>query len=122
MSDDTAVDEQDTLVAMFSSDDHPVLGAGGSYTWDQAVTLPSATVGDRYLLFVADADGQHPEPNENNNLQYSAIQLVGADLVLTDVTAPNEATIEETVTVTWSVANQGNSVAEADWTNPALRR
>ncbi len=46
VSDNTTLGATDTLVAMFSSDDHPVLGAGGAYTWDQPVTLPSTAVGD----------------------------------------------------------------------------
>ncbi len=67
----------------------PVLGAGTSSAGVTAVTLPSSTVpGSYYIIVRADDAGAVVETLESNNLRFSNLVKIGADLTVTALTVP----------------------------------
>ncbi|MBD2200392.1 MULTISPECIES: CARDB domain-containing protein [Calothrix] len=115
VSDDTVLDYDDTYIA-YSGGESPNLEPGSSFTSTQEVVLPSSvSAGDRYLLFVADSYNYQGESNEDNNVLAKAITINAPDLVVSAVSAPSSATIGETISVSWTVTNQGTVTASADW-------
>ena len=121
VSDDELLSADDTYVTYHSVADQTPLAAGSGYTIDQSVTIPTTGLGDRYLLFVADAYNHYywshrqPEVNENNNVLALPISLSAPDLLVTAATAPATAALNQTVSVSWTVTNQGAVYAPADW-------
>ena len=109
------LDISDTYVSQRWAGNDTPLAAGASYTATQNVTLPNTTIGNRYLLFVADGNNNQGETNETNNVQAVAINLTAPDLVVSAATAPTSATLGETVALSWTVTNQGSVTASADW-------
>ncbi|MGA2033680.1 MAG: CARDB domain-containing protein, partial [Thermoguttaceae bacterium] len=94
------------------------LAAGGSYTQSAQVTLPSLAVGTYYLLVYANVYNQQAETNKNNNTAASAAVAVnGADLTVSSVTAPANASLGQPTTVTWTVQNIGLSSADQPWSD-----
>ncbi|MFM6480849.1 MAG: CARDB domain-containing protein, partial [Microcystis panniformis] len=101
------------------------LAADGSYTINRSLTLPNSSSfsGDGYLLFVTDyysysyygTPSLQAETNENNNIKAVPITLGVPDLTVASFTAPNTAILGSTVNVAWTVKNQGNVSAKADW-------
>jgi len=91
------------------------LAPGSSYTITQTVTVPSIGLGDSYLLIVADASHRQGEMEEANNVYALPIAIVAPDLVVSWVTAPSSAVLGEQVEVSWTVRNQREVPASADW-------
>jgi subtilase family serine protease len=79
---DGTLDNGETLVAEFAADPQLPLAADGYYTQSVEIALPGTAAGDRYLLFVTDADQQQSETNEHNNLRSVALHIDDADLTL----------------------------------------
>ncbi|MGV2388019.1 MAG UNVERIFIED_CONTAM: hypothetical protein LVR29_05970 [Microcystis novacekii LVE1205-3] len=60
----------DTLITSEAIATQTPLNAGLSYTVNRTITLPNvASSGSGYLLFVADANANQAESNENNNVR-----------------------------------------------------
>ncbi|MBD2415927.1 hypothetical protein FACHB389_31060 [Nostoc calcicola FACHB-389] len=116
ISDDQFFDSSDTYVDnRYAGDDTP-LAAGSSYTATQNISLSSSVAtGDRYLLFVADTDNDQGETDETNNVFAQAITVTAPDLVVTAANAPTTATLGQTISVSWTVKNQGTVSAFGDW-------
>ena len=86
--------------------------AGGSYQQSTTITVPGTLAdGTYYLIFQADRGNNQPESNEGDNLKTSAITISNADLVVTDITAPDAAAGGQTVNVQWTGKNQGAGTA-----------
>ncbi|MBX9259219.1 M10 family metallopeptidase C-terminal domain-containing protein [Desmonostoc muscorum CCALA 125] len=116
ISDDQFFDSSDTYLAnRYAGEDTP-LAAGGSYTVTQDIYIPDhVAAGDRYLLFVADRDNYQGETDETNNVFAQAITLGQPDLVVTAANAPTIAGLDQTISVSWTVKNQGIVSAFSDW-------
>src|SRR5262249_25852266 len=87
-----------------------LLASGASYTIaDRQVFIPpNAGIGPKFLLFVADDQNRQPESDEvGNNVMAVPITLSAPDLVVTDVSAPSAAVVNQSVAVQWTVANRG---------------
>ena len=94
----------------------PALAPGASDTATVALALPaSVPAGFYYLMAVADGDGAVPEAQEGNNILMRAIEI-GADLVVSSVTAPADAGAGQAITVSDSTKNQGAGAAPASTT------
>ncbi|MCX5951905.1 MAG: DUF6531 domain-containing protein, partial [Cyanobacteria bacterium] len=91
------------------------LAAGASYTISKNVTLPSFTTGNQFLIFAADRDNYQGEISDNNNLAAVAISLTAPDLIVSNASVPASGTVGKSIEVSWTVQNQGTSVAPADW-------
>ena len=75
-----------------------------------------AAAGSYYVIAQADGAGELPETTETNNTRASAALKVGADLVVSAVTAPATGAAGGTITVTDSTKNQGAGAATASST------
>ncbi|MBD2513900.1 hypothetical protein H6G93_02540, partial [Nostoc sp. FACHB-973] len=116
ISDDQFFDSSDTYLTDRYTGENTPLAAAGSYTATQDISIPGyGQIGDRYLLFVADRDNYQVETNETNNVFAQAITLTNPDLVITAANAPTSAALNETISVSWTVKNQGIVSAVADW-------
>ncbi|MBD2513901.1 hypothetical protein H6G93_02545 [Nostoc sp. FACHB-973] len=116
ISDDQFFDESDTQLANRYRGENTPLAAAGSYTATQDISIPDyGKIGDRYLLFVADRYNDQGETNEDNNVFAQAITINAPDLVITAANAPTTAALGETISVSWTVKNQGLVSAFANW-------
>jgi subtilase family serine protease len=94
------------------------LGAGLSSTVQSgSINTANWATGNKYLLFVADANNQIAESNEGNNLNYRAITINSSkpDLVVQSPNAPTSATVGESITISASTKNLGQSTASASY-------
>jgi subtilase family serine protease len=115
LSDDQNLDYSDTLVTSESIATQTPLAAGGSYTINKNITLPNRPSGNYYLLFATDRNDKQGETNNNNNVKAVPISIGIPDLTITNATAPQRASAGETITLSWTVKNQGTTPANANW-------
>lgn len=83
---------------------------------DRNVTVTNSWgCGTKYILFVADANQEHGESNENNNLEYVQINIDcgdGPDLIIEEVTSSKTTTCPyEYVYTTTKVKNIGDYIS-----------
>ncbi|MFN6539114.1 MAG: CARDB domain-containing protein [Nostoc sp. EkiNYC01] len=118
ISDDQFFDSSDTAIASRYTKENTPLASGDSYTATQDISIPNfLATGDVYLLFVADTGyyNNQVETDETNNVFAQAITLTAQDLVVTAANAPTTAALGETISVSWTVKNQGVVFASGDW-------
>jgi RHS repeat-associated protein len=92
------------------------LDTGETYSRNLNVTIPlsdSYADGLYYLFVVADVNNSEPESNNSNNVS-AAFEINASvpplpDMVVTAVTAPEAAESGKSITVNWTVANQGDA-------------
>ncbi|MGA2035934.1 MAG: CARDB domain-containing protein, partial [Thermoguttaceae bacterium] len=106
------------IVAYLGSFEHDgVLGVGGSYTHNVAVTLPDGLSGPFYL--VVTTGGPYEFIHTNNNTGVSgpvAVTLTPPpDLAPTQVSGPSTANAGDGVDVSWTVQNVGPGDAAGAW-------
>lgn len=105
------------------------LEAGGSYTVNQTIDLPSDLTGAYYVFVVTDpAQQQSPRGNvfegsaEGNNSTASNQPVILAlappsDLEVSTIKIPQGAKSGESVTIEWVVTNQGENAAAGRWSD-----
>ncbi|MCA2657680.1 MAG: carboxypeptidase regulatory-like domain-containing protein, partial [Microcystis sp. M049S2] len=94
------------------------LVANGTYTINRSINLPNVTPGNYYIFFRADGYNYQGETNENNNYSQAIPITIGApDLIVSNATAPESGALGGTVSLSWTVQNQGTVEAPADWTD-----
>jgi subtilisin family serine protease/subtilase family serine protease len=105
LSVNSSLDASDPLIG---SRDVPELAAGVSHAGSAVLTLPAATPGGVYYV-IAQADGGKTlaESSEINNNRVSSSLKVGADLVVSTLSAPGTAALGSTISVTDTTKNQG---------------
>lgn len=93
------------------------LPAGQSLSVTGQVAVPSAMLGDRYFMVWADGSNDVAELNENNNAAIAAqsIHITSGDLALGTLSAPVNAQVGQTISVTWAVSNVANTPAIGPW-------
>ena len=103
------------------------MAVGATYTRTQMVTLPlnsSATASNYFALVTTDSGNSLFELSEiNNTTPSSSISLSLPqlpDLVVTDILPPTNAFAGQTVTLIWSITNQGAATAVGPWTDRIL--
>ncbi len=89
------------------------------------VTLPNDIAGDWFVFMLADGDNQVYELNENNNADYDRQPPAGSpmhipatppDLVVPNsLTAPASGSTGESLSIGWTVKNQGPFEATPNW-------
>jgi hypothetical protein len=120
LSDDTNLDGGDTFIAYQYTSEYTPLTAGDSYTISRNITIPQTSLGNRYLLFVADRDNYQGETNENDNIRALGLTITAPDLIVVpnSIVAPSNAALGETVSLSWMVKNQGTSATgNNNWTD-----
>ncbi|MBK6964469.1 MAG: T9SS type A sorting domain-containing protein [Bacteroidales bacterium] len=116
LSTDNAYGAGDVLLA---TDAVAALNASASVAVSEVVTIPLSTAaGSYYILFVADADAQVTESNENNNVGSVALTVTSASgnpdlIVLYPAASPTALTAGQTTTASCTVQNQGTASAAA---------
>jgi len=115
LSSDAVLDENDTGASYYRAGP---LGAGSSYRLDAFFAVPHVSnAGQYYLIFCADSLGAQAETEESNN--YLAIpvnlDINGPDLQVISASAPASASLGSSITVSWTVKNQGVAAASNDW-------
>ncbi|MCP4548492.1 MAG: peptidoglycan DD-metalloendopeptidase family protein [bacterium] len=102
----------------------PSIGPGDFYDHNESVTIPSVSPGTWYVWVILDVDSAVGQTNEDNDYANTSITVGAAgqaDLLIQSLTAtPNSAYIGETVTVNFTVYNQGDSAAGSSTTNIRL--
>lgn len=110
ISDDEVLDDSDTLVCQ-----PRFCGRNGTpsdfYDHEWSVKVPSTQTGDRFFLFVADADNKVTEADEHNNILALPVHVIGPDLVMEEVSAPSTTILGE-VEVSWRIRNNGNAAID----------
>jgi subtilase family serine protease len=121
LSDDAVYDSSDWQLDSQWVESSTQLGVDETYQVNNiSVTLPNYGVGEpgkRYLLFVTDTNNSQPESNETNNVKAVPLTIIGEapDLQVTTATAPNTFSVQETVSVSWTVKNTGTLTTTSDW-------
>ena len=118
LSSDQRYGSGDTFVTSISTShvSRP-LEADSSYTIQQDIQIPSTLTGDRFVLFVTDLNEQQLETNELDNVAAVPITLTAPDLVVSAAEAPTSGVGGQSIDVTFTVTNQGDGPAVADWTD-----
>jgi YD repeat-containing protein len=107
------------------------LNAGEAYERQSGLLrLPAELVGSYYVFVRTDAPSARTSVNgavfeagrENNNVRASAQPLLielppPADLVVESITTPPRATVNEPLTLSWTVRNQGEHQAQGSWSD-----
>jgi len=88
-----------------------LLETGNSYTLNANIALSDTKTGKHYLLFITDSNNYVKEGNELNNVYAAPLEIKTANLKLDEVTAPNYATVNQVIPVTWKVFNPGEGDA-----------
>jgi subtilase family serine protease len=113
LSSDAAVDAGDSVLGSRAV---PSLTSGGSNSGSISATIPASTgTGSYYIVAKTDADNLVSEISETNNVTYSAIQI-GADLVMSGLTAPSVGGAGSSITINDTTKNQGGGTAIASIT------
>ena len=88
------------------------LPAGAIAAASTTITIPPSTAGGTYyILAVADGDAAVAESFESNNVKSSTAVKIGADLVVTSLSAPTAASAGSVITVTEVTSNSGAGAA-----------
>jgi len=115
LSTDAVLDGSDEYLESVDVSAYSPLPAGQSYTASATVDVPSVDPGDYYLLFVVDGGNDQGETDETNTAWAVPITLGAPNLAVTSATAPDSAILSDTIEVSWTVTNQGTTLAPADW-------
>ncbi|PSF26942.1 hypothetical protein C7H19_25065, partial [Aphanothece hegewaldii CCALA 016] len=117
LSQDAQLDAQDILLFTQPTGEQTPLLISQSYSQTQKLVIPQTTVGSYYLLLVIDPDNQQEESNELNNIKAQPFEVTAADLIVSNLAAPDTVVWGETANISWTISNQGNGKAIADWTD-----
>jgi len=113
LSRDGSIGTGDRLLGTFAHTQ--AVAAGDSYTSSQEIALPSIAAGAYFLLVRTDNGAALFEANETDNTAAAAITIQTPDLVPTALGGPTSAAPGQTVTVSWTVENQGTGGADRPW-------
>ena len=94
-----------------------VAGAGQSYTRTQTATVPRVPAGQYYLIVSTDDLRVLPEADKANNRRVLPITVRTPELVPTALTAPATWVRGQTLSVSWTVVNQGDGTAYGAWSD-----
>jgi hypothetical protein len=88
------------------------LDAGATSAAITPVTIPAgATPGTRYVCAIADDLGQVTESNEGNNTAFTAISIVQADLTVSVLSGPANASPGSGIVISNTVGNAGTTAS-----------
>ena len=97
-----------------------ILLTDSSYAGSLTATIPQGINGTYYIIVTTDiANGVYEHANEGNNTTTSsAINVIltpPTDLQVSAITAPTFGSNKESISLTWTVANNGGSAASGYW-------
>ena len=91
-----------------------------AYTVETQVAIPGGLSGSWQLIVATDYYDYQPEADGTNNQSVHALTLSAPDLVLTPGEIVSTIGNGETLTVDWTVANQGSAAADTRWREQVL--
>jgi YD repeat-containing protein len=92
------------------------LAPGATYSQQMSLKVPDDDAPGQYSLVLLVDDGQFvTEADESNNRREIPISVAAANLVITAFTAPAALTTQQSVTVSWTVKNEGDAAATLPW-------
>ncbi len=96
----------------------PALPPGATVSTNTPLTIPADTaVGTYYILAEVDSGNVVGETNETNNVRSCGALTIGADLIVSALTAPANGGAGSTLTISDTTKNQGAGDAIASTTN-----
>ena len=114
LSDDTKFDANDTLLG---SDAVGSLSARRSSYFSETLKLGDNVSGQKYILFVADADKEVDESNEDNNVASRAINIVApADLTIDNLSVLSSGSAGSRFSLSYKINNLGKNTAGFNYT------
>ncbi|MCL1475465.1 CARDB domain-containing protein [Argonema antarcticum] len=116
LSNDNIFDSSDRFIDSKPTEDKTLLAANSFYEQNLNIEIPDNTgIGSKYLLFIADGDDIQGETDNANNLKAVPIEVKAPDLVVSNITAPQEALSGQQIEISWRLTNQGNTAATGTW-------
>ncbi len=116
ISDDPILDGGDPVAATISR--NGPLAPGASYTGQADITLPDST-GDHWVIVHSDYNDTVEEfGNEANNAAADDTPvdvLLPPDLIVVSIDVPSGASVGETISLTWTVRNDGALPVSGTW-------
>ena len=95
------------------------LSPGSTYALSRNVTIPDGLSGDYFLHVYTDAANDVFEgPFDTNNVLSVPVSILAGsypDLIVSEITIPDEIVAGESATVSWTVFNQGEGPALGNW-------
>ena len=91
------------------------LAPGESRTTTKSFELPDVSIGTWYLILIVDAHSEQRETDETNNILISDPITVNVPNLTATATAPDTVVVQQTVTVDWTVTNEGPGAGAAQW-------
>ncbi|NLF30106.1 MAG: cadherin-like domain-containing protein, partial [Planctomycetes bacterium] len=116
LSDDDVLDGGDVQLGFFRIEEPSPVGVGGSYTRTETVNIPLGASGSR-ILVAADQAGHLTETDETNNTWAAPITLGSPNLIVADADAPDAAVVGQTISVTYTVRNDGTAPATVGYSD-----
>ena len=115
--DDILGNEDDVYLATIYQDRSSGLEVNGSYTVTEDIYLSNYALGNGYLLIQTDAYNNQLETDETDNVQAIAFNITAPqdNLVVTHFTAPETAQTGQSITLSWTVQNQGQDATTANY-------
>ena len=95
----------------------PGTPVGGSYTSSATVNIPAVAAGTYSLIVIADAFGARSEGDESNNRLARPVTVTTPDLTPVALFGPLITGPGQSVSVSWTVKNQGTGPAVRGWTD-----
>ncbi|MBY0468092.1 MAG: hypothetical protein K2Q07_03835, partial [Burkholderiaceae bacterium] len=104
------------------------LAAGASYSVNKSIRLGNDLVGPYYVFVVTDPADRSPRgkvyegSHEGNNATASVLPLLieqppPADLVVTSFNLPQSGAVNQDISLSWTVKNQGQFAAQGSWSD-----
>jgi len=115
LSDDAVWDSGDTNLSYTWIDAQTPLASQTSYSLTRSVRLPTDAIGSKYLIVITDYYDYQVESDETNNAYAHAVTVSNPDLTVISADTPATASWGESVTLEWTVRNQGSGAAVAGW-------
>jgi subtilase family serine protease len=91
------------------------LAAGASYSVGIPETVVNVAPGNYFLLVQVDQENNQGETDGANNAHAIPITVVAPDLTVTAAASPAAAVLGDTINVSWTIENQGDHPAAANW-------
>ena len=118
LSTDNIFSPGDVWIGSYDRGNGEPLQPGTSLIRRETIQLPSIPAAGQYTLFFRSNPFADIEESRSDNNLFSlpiTINLDGPDLAIVTATAPTSARFGESITVSWTVRNEGTAAASASW-------
>jgi hypothetical protein len=120
LSSDKTVDDTAVFLGSFDETSHsglPTTAGSNSYNATGTVTIPGTSITTGYIIIVTNYFNTQAVSSTANATFAIPITISAPNLVVTKVSVPATVTPGQTVSVTWTVKNEGNAATIDNWTD-----